>query len=192
MPTQAIALIIKVFPVIVFAGLLSAALPATPCRGSDRTADRTITLDVQNEPLRSVLERISKATGWKIIVPDRWMDKPITQALDKVSMEEGLRFILKDAGIENLLLTYDEDKKTAALYDTEIQTGQSAGQPPLRGETRSPVFTTGNQPDPIMRPPAFPAGNQPDPMLSRPATDQGSGPRATPRVRNRRNADPEE
>ncbi|MHB9096451.1 MAG: hypothetical protein ACYC5X_01360 [Syntrophales bacterium] len=174
MPTQEIAMIMKVFSAILFAGLLSAALPATPCRGSDGAADPTITLDVRNEPLRSVLEKISKTTKWKIIVPDRWLDKPVTQTLDKVSMEEGLRFILKDAGIENLLLTYDENRKTVAAYDTEMQQRQSTNRPPAQGEARPPAFTP---------------GNQPDPLLNRPAADAGSGPRGITRTRNRRHAD---
>jgi hypothetical protein len=177
MPTQAIAVITRAFSAILFVGLLSAALPAAPCRGADRAADPTITLDVQNEPLRSVLERISKTTNWKIIVPDRWLDKPITQTLDKVPMEEGLRFILKDAGIENLLLTYDENGRTVTVYDTEMQHGQSANRPPARDEARPPVFAPGNQPDPV---------------LSRPAEETGSGPRRTPRTRTRRQADTEE
>ncbi len=178
MPTQAIAMIIRVFSALLFMGLFSAALPATPCRGSESAADPTITLDVQNEPLRSVLEKISKTTKWKIIVPDKWMDKPITQTLDKVPLEEGLRFILKDAGIENLLLTYDENRKTAAVYDTEIQTGQSANRPPAQGDVHRPVY---------------PASGQPDPILTRPATDQESGPsRRIPRSRGRRHTNTNE
>lgn len=177
MPTQASAMMMRVFSAVLFVGLLWAALPATPCRGSDRAADPTITLDVQNEPLRNVLEKISRTTKWKIIVPDRWMDKPITQKLDKVSLEEGLRFILKDAGIENLLLTYDEERKTVALYDAEMQRGQSANRPPARSEAQPPVLA----------PPA-----QPDPLLTRPAGETGSSPRRTPRTRSRRNAEPAE
>ncbi|MHB8910588.1 MAG: hypothetical protein ACYDAA_17080 [Syntrophales bacterium] len=172
MPTQAIAMIMRVFSAILLVGLISAALTAAHCRGSERAADPTITLDVQNEPLRTVLEKISRTTKWKIIVPDRWMDKPITQTLDKVPLEEGLRFILKDAGIENLLLTYDEERKTVALYDTELQPGRSANHPPAQGEARPPLVS--------------PPVNQSDPLLSRPAEAQGSAPRRTSRGRYRR------
>jgi hypothetical protein len=178
MPKQSVA-IMRIIFVVFFAGSLSVALPVTPCRGSDRaSADPTITLDVQNEPLRSVLGEISKTTGWKIKAPDKWMDKPITQTLNKVSMEEGLRFILKNAGVENLLLTYDENRKTITVYDTEIQQGQSANRPTVQGDARPPVFS---------------ASDQPDPMLKRPTKDAGAGPsRGTTRARNRRQADIEE
>jgi len=179
MPKRSVAIIMRVFFAVFFVGLLSAALAATPCRGSDRAStDPTITLDVQNEPLRSVLERISKTTRWTIKAPDKWMGKPITQTLNKVSMEEGLRFILKDAGVENLLLTYDEDRKTITVYDTEIQPVQSANRPPAQGDARPPVFS---------------ASDQPDPILTRPAKEGESGPaRGTTRVRNRRQAGMEE
>lgn len=174
MAMQAVSVITRAFSAVLLVGLLSAALPATPCRGADRAADPTITLDVQNEPLRSVLEKISRMTKWKIIVPDRWMDKPITQTLDKVPLEEGLRFVLKDAGIENLLLTYDESRKTVALYDAEMQQGRSANRPPAQGEAR-PLVSTPRSP--------------PDPLLNRPAEEAGSTPRRTPRTRYRRPAD---
>jgi hypothetical protein len=179
MPNHLLVVIMRTLFAVFFVGLLSGTLSATPCRGSDRpTADPTITLDVQNEPLRSVLGRISKTTGWKIKAPDKWMDKPITQTLNTVSIEEGLRFILKDAGVENLLLTYDEDRRTITVYDTEIKHGQSANRPPAQGDIRPPVFST---------------SDQPDPMLKRPARDAGSGPPGrTPRVRNRRQAGVEE
>jgi len=154
----------RVFFVVFLAGFLSAALSANPCRGSDRASvDPTITLDVQNEPLRSVLGRIYKTTEWKIKAPDKWMDKPITQTLYNVSIEKGLRFILKDAGVENLLLIYDEEIKTVTVYDTEIRLGQTTNRPTAQDDARPPVFSASDQPD--------------DPMLKRPANDEG--PRAS-------------
>lgn len=166
--------------VVFFAGLLSAALPAIPCRGADRraSADPTITLDVQNEPLQSVLGKISKATRWEIKVPDKWLDKPITQTLNKVSMEEGLRFILKDAGVENLLLTYDESRNIIIVYDTEIKQGQSANPPGAQNEARPSVLSP---------------SDQSDPMLKRAMKDAGSGlSRGTARTKNRKQAHSEE
>ena len=178
MPKQAVA-ILRIIFVVFSAGSLSVALPVTPCQGSERvSADPTITLDVQNAPLRRVLDEIAKTTGWKIKAPDKWMDKPITQTLNKVSMEEGLRFILKDAGVENLLLTYDESRKTITVYDTEIQQGQSANSPAAQDDVRPPVFS---------------ASGQPDPMLTRPAKEAGAGlSRETTRARNRKQAHMEE
>jgi hypothetical protein len=170
---------LRVILVVFLAELLSFALPAPPCRGSDRApADPTISLDVQNEPLRNVLGEISKITGWKIKVPEKLMDKPITQTLNQVSIEEGLRFILKAVGVENLLLTYDETGKTITVYDTEIPQGHSANRPPVQGDAPPPVFST---------------SDRSDPLLQRPAKETGSEPsRGTTRSRSRKQTDREE
>ena len=167
------ATIMQIAFVLFFAAALSVTLPAAPCRGSDKvSADPTITLDVQNEPLRAVLGKISKATGWKIDAPDKWMDKPVTQTLKSVSMTEGLRFILKDAGVENLLLAYDENRKTVTVYDTEIRQGQSAYRPPVQVEAPRPALIPSDRTDPV---------------LTRAAKNARSdSPRGTSRARSRR------
>ena len=177
MSKQSVA--IRVIFVVLLAESLSVALPVLPCRGSDRaSADPTITLEVQNEPLRSVLGKISKTTGWKITAPDKWLDKPVTQTLSQVSLEVGLRFILRDAGMENLLMTYDEERKTITVYDAESQKGQPLNNPPAYG---------------VVRPPVFSASDQPDPVLTRAAKDAGSRtPRGTSRARSKKRAYREE
>ena len=158
MPRQPITTIIFVF-VVVLVGLLSANLPAAYCWGSDKTsANSTITLDVKNEPLRSVLGKISKTTQWKIKAPDKWMNKPVTQTLSKVTLEEGLRSVLRNAGVENLMMMYDENIKVVTLFDTEGPQRQAAGHPPA----------------PAAQPPAVSATNEPDPMLKR-AAERAAG-----------------
>jgi len=159
MPIQSIA-IQKIIFTLFFIGSLSAHLTATLCWGSDKvSANPTITLDVANEPLKGVFGKISKATGWKIKAPEKWMEKPVTQTLHKASMEEGLRSILKNAGIENLLLMYDEDIMAVTIFDTESAQGQSADRPSAQATARTPVVPVSD-----------------DPILSRPARDPGSGP----------------
>jgi hypothetical protein len=147
---QPITFIIFVF-VVFFVGLLSTNLKATHCWGADKeSAAPAITLDVQNEPLRSVLGKISKTTRWKINAPDIWMDKPVTQTLNKVTLEEGLRSVLKNAGVENLLLMYDENLKVVTLFDTESPQKQAAGRPPAPVYAQPPVVSTSGRPDPIL------------------------------------------
>lgn len=165
MPKQPIKSIIFVF-VMLLAGLLSAGLPAAYCWGADKTSENsTITLDVKNEPLRSVLEKMSKTTRWKIQAPDKWMDKPVTQTLNKATLEEGLRSVLTSAGIEDLLLMYDENIKVVTLFDTEGPQKQAAGRPPapIRVQTpQPPLISTSGRPDPILeRAAQRAAGNAP-------------------------------
>ncbi|OGP82574.1 MAG: hypothetical protein A2V87_10560 [Deltaproteobacteria bacterium RBG_16_58_17] len=176
MSKQSIA-IIKIGFAVFFVGLFSANLIATPCWGSDNvSANPMITMDVKNEPLRSVLGKISKTTRWKIKVPDKWMDKPVTQTLNKVTLEEGLRFILKDAGVENLLLIYDENIKLITVFDTESAQRQSADRPSAQVNAQPPVVS---------------ATDEPDPTLKRPVRDAGSGPSRVNR-RAKRQASSEE
>ena len=151
MPKQFATFIMFVF-VVFFAGLLSANLTPDYCWGSDKTsANSTITLDVKNEPLRSVLGKISKTTRWKIKAPEKWMDKPVTQTLNKVTLEEGLQSVLRSAGIEDLLLMYDENIKVVILFDTESPQKQVAGRPPGQVNAPPPVVSSTGQPDPILK-----------------------------------------
>ncbi|MHB8829705.1 MAG: hypothetical protein ACYC6Q_09310 [Syntrophales bacterium] len=108
-------------------GLLAANFTAAPCRGADKAAvPATITMDINNEPLRSVLGKIARTTRWKIKAPDKWMDKPVTQALRKVTMEEGLKSVLSSVGVENQLLMYDEKLKVVTIFDTAPPSRESA------------------------------------------------------------------
>jgi hypothetical protein len=153
------------------AGAPAAHLSATQCWASDReSADPTFTLDVTNQPLRGVLGSISKKTGWKIKAPEKWMDKQVTQTLNEVTLEKGLRYILRDAGVENLLLTYDENIKVVTIFDTELRQERSAPGPDPRITSR-----------PSVPPPT-------DPILSRKAKEAEYGtppPGPFPRGRRR-------
>ena len=153
MPKQSITVIMVVF-VVLLVGLPSVHLTTAYCWGSDQEfADPAITLDVQNEPLRSVLGKISKTTRWKIKAPDKWMDKPVTQTLNKVTLEEGLRSVLKSAGVENLLLMYDENIKVVTLFDTESPQRQAADRLPPQVNAQAPVVSVTDEPDPRLKRP---------------------------------------
>ena len=168
-------------------------LAAAPCWGSDRSpAEPTITLNADNEPLQSVFAKISKTTSWKIQAPDKWMNRPITQTLTGVPLAEGMRSILKSAGIENILLLYDDNNRVITVFDTETALRQSTTVPPGQTSVQQPVA-----PPPPAPPPAFPpaqASAQPsaappppfsppadDSVLQRPTGDSGSS--QTPRSR---------
>jgi len=151
MPKQPITAAIVVF-VVLLVGLLSANLKTDCCWGADKeSVGPEITLDVRNEPLRSVLGKISKTTGWKIKAPDRWMDKPVTQTLNKVTLEEGLRSVFRNAGIEDLMVMYDENIKAVTLFDTENPQRQSADRLPAQVNAQPPVVSATGERDPILR-----------------------------------------
>ena len=162
MHKQSIA-IQKIIFTLFFIGLVSANLTTTLCWGSDKvSANPTITLDVANEPLKGVLGKISKTTGWKIKAPEKWMEKPVTQTLNRASMEEGLRSILKNAGIENLLLMYNEDIRVVTIFDTESAQGQSAGRSPAQVNTQTQAVSANLPPTQLnARTPGAPATEAP-------------------------------
>ena len=150
MPKQHITFRMFIF-IGFFAGLLSACLATDCCWGADKEAAApVITLDVKNEPLRSVLGKISQTTHWRINAPDIWMEKSVTQTLNRVTLEEGLRSVLKSAGIDDLLLMYDENIKMVTLFDTESPQKQAAGRPPAPVRVPPPLISTTGRPDPIL------------------------------------------
>jgi hypothetical protein len=180
MPARSIT-IKRLFFVAFITLFFTVNLTAAPDREAAKlSANPTISLDVTNEPLRSVFGRIYKTTAWKIKAPDKWMGRPVTQTLKEVKLEDGLRSILNSAGIENLLLLYDENIMVVTVFDTEVPQKQSAGGP-------SPQVIPTAQVVSANRPPAQVTARQPgvpemdDPMLNRPARDSGSAP--SPRSR---------
>ncbi len=128
-------------------------LAAAPCWGSDRSpADPTITLNADNEPLQSVFAKISKTTSWKIQAPDKWMNRPITQTLTGVPLAEGMRSILKSAGIENILLLYDDNNRVITVFDTETALKQSTAVPPGQTSVQPPFVPPTPAPPPAVPP----------------------------------------
>jgi hypothetical protein len=178
---------IRMCAALLLAGLLASPLPpvsVAPCWGSDTPSDDpTFSLTVNGEPLRTVLGRISRATGWQITAPEKWLDKPVTQTLNEVVLEDGLRFVLKSAGIENILVTYDAGRKLATVFDTELQQGRTAQRPEPLAPAPPPV--------PVI-PPAAPTPTispAEDPMLNRMQKEAGSDSQSE-RMRRRRPARP--
>jgi hypothetical protein len=133
------------------AGLASFMSADNSCWGSqDGALIPSITLDARNEPLGTVLEKISKTTRWKIKAPDKWMEKPVSQTLNKAALEDGLKSVLRNAGIEDILLMYDENTRVITLFDTEGPQKQAAERPPAPLRAQPALSSTGH-PDPILQ-----------------------------------------
>lgn len=172
MPKRSIA-IIRPFFVAFIIVFFTVNLTAAPDWESANT-NPTITLDVKNEPLRSVLGLIYKTTAWKIKAPNKWMDRPVTQTLNEVKLEDGLRFILKNAGIENLLLLYDENIMVITVFDTEAPQRQSANGPSAQVNPQPPAVSAIDTTDPALQRRVKDAGSGPSRSISRRAKRQAS------------------
>lgn len=98
------------------------------------TGDLLISLDVKNEKITRVLEKISKASGYNIILSTEEDDMAVSLQLKDVSLEEMLRRVLRNlnytavwdnAGKKILLSVYGAKGKSVGRPDSGIQTGTS-------------------------------------------------------------------
>ncbi|MFC1867691.1 hypothetical protein ACFL0H_06110 [Thermodesulfobacteriota bacterium] len=137
----------KAILIIFVAGMILINLPISFCWGADKgSADPVLTLDFENEPLMSVLNKISDATGWKIVIDRRWMHNPITRNLDGVPLGKGLRLVLKNTGIQNQIMIYDEGEKTITVLDAESIQYQPDNQFMSKADAKTLVFATKDEP----------------------------------------------
>ena len=68
-----------------------------------------------NEPLKEVLAKISKSTGYKIEITKGWDDKTLTVNLRKIDLEKGLREIMRIMGGPNYSLIINESGKKVEI-----------------------------------------------------------------------------
>ena len=66
-------------------------------------------ITVENTALELALQKISKSSGYKITVNEKWKDIPITANFKDVNLQKGLRRLLK--GFNHALIIREEEKK---------------------------------------------------------------------------------
>jgi len=119
--TTKVLLILALFP-IGFAHLI-----VHDCRASSTESENpTFSLIVEEEALRAVLQKISTSTGYTITISEEFADVPITARLRDVSLDKGLRRLLK--GFNYTLVTLEEEKK---IVITVYGRGQNSGKAPI-------------------------------------------------------------
>jgi hypothetical protein len=75
-----------------------------------------VSLDVKNEPLRGVLEKMSVSAGHEISVSEDWANVPLTIRFDSVKLEKALNQIVAALGKpSHVILTDKQKKKTEIL-----------------------------------------------------------------------------
>ena len=79
------------------------------------TGDELISLAAKNEPLGDVLNKISTATGYEILLDHNWRDYPVSVNLEKVPLDKGLKRILKD--LNNVIVYVSEKKIKIIIYN---------------------------------------------------------------------------
>ena len=87
------------------------------CRAFGKESeDSRFSLNVEEEALRAVLQKISTSTGYTITISEELADVPVTVRIKDVSLDKGLRRLLK--GFNYTLVTLEEEKKIIiTVYD---------------------------------------------------------------------------
>lgn len=85
-----------------------------------------VTITAKNEPLKMVLNKISKTTGYKIEVTNGWENKFISVDVTGMSLDKSLKRIIKALGNpSNSIVTY-ENSKTIKIIFLESSTKSSS------------------------------------------------------------------
>lgn len=104
-----------------------AHLIAHDCRASNNESISPIfSLTVENEPLKRVLEKVSTSTGYTITISKELADVPVTAGFKDVSLDEGLRRLLK--GFNYTVVTLENEKQ---IVITVYGSGQNSGKIPI-------------------------------------------------------------
>ncbi len=96
-------------------------------------AEPVVSVASNNEPLRKVLDKISKSTGYKIEITEGWELKPITVDILDMSLDKSLRKIIRALGSpSNSIINYINEKRIKInIFDT----------PAVSSATRTKIYS---------------------------------------------------
>ena len=101
-------------------GAISTILSPMPCIGSESGEEPAVfSLDVKDEPLTEVLNKISKLTGYEIVVAGRWAYLPITVSIKNASIHEALNRVLSKFN-HTIVLDDIQKKVVVSIYDPGV------------------------------------------------------------------------
>lgn len=111
--------------VIIVLAILSIRLPLAICA-------TPISLEYNDEPLEDVLERVSTASGFNIVVNGQGRETPVSGKIENLSLEEAVRNILKRF---NFTVVWDEENKeiNISVYDGSMKEEAGNRIPTTRG-----------------------------------------------------------
>jgi len=95
-------------------GLITISFDAIPCWASVKGLEPPVfSLDVKNQPLGKVLEKVSKITGYEITVNAEGTDFPVTASFRNIDIYEGLRRIL--GTLNHSIISNDKEKRISVV-----------------------------------------------------------------------------
>jgi len=119
--------------------MISTVLTPNPCLGSESGEEPTVfSLDVKDEPLIEVLNKISKLTGYEIAVTGKWTYLPVTLSIKNAPLHEALNRVLSK--FNHTIVIDDLQKKVVvSIYDPGVTPKQQKDR----------VFTRQKEIDPL-------------------------------------------
>jgi hypothetical protein len=78
-----------------------------------------LTLNIKDEPLKTVVKKISEVTGYQIFIDEEWGDLLVTASLKDVSLYESIRRILTNLN-HTIILNDIEKKLSVTIYDRRV------------------------------------------------------------------------
>lgn len=117
--------------------MLFSTLPIIPANGGENNSDdMVISLTANDEPLGEVLKKISLANGYEFILDNEWQNHPVTIDIEKVSLNQALKQILKDL---NHVIIYDSDQKIIIKIYGKAVSGSISSVPLPGGVSSAPL-----------------------------------------------------
>ena len=106
----------------------------TSLGGEIKSVNPLISLKVDNEPLGSVLKRISKISGYAFSLQGELTDRQVSVVLDNIPLEAALNRILRD--LNHAIIWSQEEKKIIVVI---IDERSSPGNREIRDTKSSPI-----------------------------------------------------
>ena len=90
------------------------------CWGATISSNAPVfSLNIKDEPLIKVIEKISEATGYDIAIDEKWSGLIVTASLKDVSIHESMREILKN--LNHVIVINDTEKKLSVIIYGSIE-----------------------------------------------------------------------
>jgi hypothetical protein len=130
-----------------FALMISGNFFVKPCLGHGADLERGhFSMDIKRMDLLNVLNKIAKETGYKIEINQHPSTGPLTLQLIDVSMEEGLRKVLKNVSLSNYAFITDEKDRTLKIYVIGGQGSGDNNRAPLLAQSQGTADDTVSNP----------------------------------------------
>jgi hypothetical protein len=106
-------------PVLLVTAIFSTWAMPQPCAGNYKGIRSTeLSLDLKDEPLGKVVERISDITGYQITISPEWMGLPISARFQNLPIDQGLRRIL--SGVNHYIVFNDAGPRISIVIKSSL------------------------------------------------------------------------